>query len=114
MALSSSQDMQNVVAVVREALRLLEERDQTRSAQTEAFNQELSQRIASLDRGEHVDPEASQRALQERDAGIERWLQDDVAAAFDLMQASLERAIPAKAAFAAVRSRHAERAKHSG
>lgn len=42
--------------VVREALRLLEEHDQARSAQIAAFNNELGHRLASLDRGEKVDP----------------------------------------------------------
>lgn len=43
--------------VVREALRLLEEHDQARAAQIEEFNQELGRRLASLDRGERVDPD---------------------------------------------------------
>jgi antitoxin ParD1/3/4 len=42
--------------VVREALRLLEERDQVKSAQLAEFNQELGRRLDSLDRGERVDP----------------------------------------------------------
>ena len=42
--------------VVREALRLLEEHDQTRSAQIAAFHHELGNRLTSLDRGEQVDP----------------------------------------------------------
>ena len=45
--------------VVREALRLLEEHDQARGAQIAAFNQELGQRFASLDRGERIDPKAA-------------------------------------------------------
>jgi antitoxin ParD1/3/4 len=44
--------------VVREALRLLEEHDHARSVQIAAFNQELGHRLASLDRGERVDPAA--------------------------------------------------------
>ena len=52
--------------VVREALRLLEERDQTRSAQLAAFNGELSGRLDSLDRGEHVVPAASRSRLEQR------------------------------------------------
>ena len=44
--------------VVREALRLLEEKEFTRAQQLEAFNEELARRIASLDRGEYVGPEA--------------------------------------------------------
>src|SRR5271156_6748627 len=56
---------------------------------------------------------AGLRALQERDAAVERWLHEDVATVFDRMQASPERAIPAEAAFAAVRGRHAERTKNA-
>jgi antitoxin ParD1/3/4 len=48
--------------VVREALRLLEERDQTRNAQIARFNEELRGRMAALDRGEHVEA----RAVRER------------------------------------------------
>jgi antitoxin ParD1/3/4 len=40
--------------VVREALRLLEEHDVSRARQLAAFNRELTQRLASLDRGESV------------------------------------------------------------
>ena len=50
--------------VVREALRLLEEYDRSRSAQIAAFNKELRQRLEPLDRGEHVDPEAARRRIQ--------------------------------------------------
>ena len=42
--------------VVREALRLLEEYGAARGAQIAAFNQKLGHRLASLDRGERVDP----------------------------------------------------------
>jgi antitoxin ParD1/3/4 len=49
--------------VVREALRLLEEYDQARGAQLVAFNRELGARLASLDRGEHVEPEAARERL---------------------------------------------------
>jgi Arc/MetJ-type ribon-helix-helix transcriptional regulator len=41
---------------VREALRLLEERYQVKSAHLAEFNQELGRRLDSLDRGERVDP----------------------------------------------------------
>jgi antitoxin ParD1/3/4 len=51
--------------VVREALRLLEEHDQARAAQLAGFNGELGRRLASLDRGEQVDP-AEARARLER------------------------------------------------
>jgi antitoxin ParD1/3/4 len=52
--------------VVREALRLLEEHDQARSAQITAFNQELGHRLASLDRGERVDPAKARRRIQSK------------------------------------------------
>ena len=50
--------------VVREALRLLEERDQHRTAQLTSFNKELTRRLASLDRGEHVEPAAARRRIE--------------------------------------------------
>ncbi|MBZ5626580.1 MAG: type II toxin-antitoxin system ParD family antitoxin [Acidobacteriia bacterium] len=52
--------------VVREALRLLEEHDQARGMQVAAFNQELGRRLASLDRGEKVDPAESRGKLQRK------------------------------------------------
>jgi antitoxin ParD1/3/4 len=42
--------------VVREALRLLEDHEQTRAIQLAELNQELGRRLASLDRGESADP----------------------------------------------------------
>jgi antitoxin ParD1/3/4 len=51
--------------VVREALRLLEDHEQARTAQLAEFNQELGKRLASLDRGERVDP-AKVRSRLER------------------------------------------------
>ena len=50
--------------VVREALRLLEERDQQRTAQLASFNKELTRRLASLDRGEHVTPAAARSRIE--------------------------------------------------
>jgi antitoxin ParD1/3/4 len=50
--------------VVREALRLLEEHDRSRASQIAAFNKELSHRLASLDRGESVDPAAARKRIQ--------------------------------------------------
>ena len=52
--------------VVREALRLLEEHDRARGLQIAAFNKELSARLASLDRGETVDPEAVRLRLEQK------------------------------------------------
>jgi antitoxin ParD1/3/4 len=50
--------------VVREALRLLEERDQQRTSQLTTFNKELTRRLASLDRGERVEPAAARRRIE--------------------------------------------------
>ncbi len=52
--------------VVREALRLLEEHDRVRAAQITAFNTELSTRLGSLDRGEHVAPATAREKLRNR------------------------------------------------
>jgi antitoxin ParD1/3/4 len=52
--------------VIREALRLLEEHDRARSAQIAAFNRELGERLASLDRGETVEPEAALHRLNRK------------------------------------------------
>lgn len=54
---------------------------------------------------------AGLRALQERDAAVERWLREDVAPVYDAMKADPSRGISAEAAFAAVRTRHAARLK---
>jgi len=52
--------------VVREALRLLEEHDRARAAQIAAFNQELEARLASLDRGERVEPKAARQLFEQK------------------------------------------------
>ena len=52
--------------VVREALRLLEEHDRARSAQLAAFNHELGARLASLERGEYVEPNIARRRLEQK------------------------------------------------
>ena len=49
--------------VVREALRLLEDRDRAKAAQLAEFNRELGRRLSSLDRGERVDPEGARARL---------------------------------------------------
>ena len=54
---------------------------------------------------------AGLRALQERDAAVERWLRDEVATVFDTMKAEPSRGIPAEDVFAMVLARHAERLK---
>jgi antitoxin ParD1/3/4 len=52
--------------VVREALRLLEERDQARASQLAEFNQELGRRLDSLDRGQRVDPSETRARLKQK------------------------------------------------
>ncbi len=52
--------------VVREALRLLEEQDQARSAQLAEFNRILERRLAASDRGEFVDPRAARERLRRK------------------------------------------------
>ncbi len=52
--------------VVREALRLMEERDQQRSVELAAFQQEIGSRLASLARGEHVDPASVREHFQKK------------------------------------------------
>ena len=54
--------------VVREALRLLEREEKSRTEQLEEFNRELQLRIDSLDRGEYVTAEESLRRIQEKSA----------------------------------------------
>ena len=66
--------------VVREALRLLEEHDQERATQLAGFNRELGRRLASLDRGVHVDP-AKVRAKLKRKSE-ERRPRGPIAATF--------------------------------
>lgn len=52
---------------------------------------------------------AGLRALQERDAAVERWLREEVAPVYDAMQADPRRALAASDVFDAVRARHAAR-----
>ena len=56
---------------------------------------------------------AGLRALQERDAAVERWLREEVASTYDAMQANPGRAVPAKAVFDEIRARYAGRLKDS-
>jgi antitoxin ParD1/3/4 len=48
---------------------------------------------------------AGLRALQERDAAMERWLNKEVAQAYDAMKADPGRGIPAAEVFAELRAR---------
>lgn len=54
---------------------------------------------------------AGLRALQERDAVIERWLREAVAPAYDRVQADPSRGIPAERIVRNLRTRHAKRLK---
>lgn len=52
--------------VVREALRLLEDHDRSRSAQLQEFNEQLQRCLTSLDRGEHANPAVVRRNLKKK------------------------------------------------
>jgi antitoxin ParD1/3/4 len=49
---------------------------------------------------------AGLRALQERDAVIERWLREEVVPVYDAMKADPSRGIPAEKVFEAIRAHH--------
>jgi antitoxin ParD1/3/4 len=51
------------------------------------------------------------RALQERDAAIDRWLRDEVVPTAAAMRADPSRAIPLDEVFGEIRALHAERQK---
>lgn len=52
---------------------------------------------------------AGLRALQERDAAVERWLRDEVVPVAVTMQADPARAIPARKVFDEIRALHVKR-----
>ena len=52
--------------VVREALRLLEQHEQSRAAQLGEFNKELERRLALIDVAAHVDPAESLTRLRRK------------------------------------------------
>lgn len=52
---------------------------------------------------------AGLRALQERDAAVERWLRDEVAPTYDAMQEDPSRARSLDDVFDAIRTRHARK-----
>ncbi|WP_120632647.1 type II toxin-antitoxin system ParD family antitoxin [Ruegeria sp. EL01] len=56
---------------------------------------------------------AGLRALQERNAAVERWLDEEVAPVYDAMEADPDRARAADEVFASIRDRHAARLKRS-
>jgi len=52
--------------VCEAAIRLLEDQEEERDESLSAFNEELAQRLASLDRAEHVDPEAARERIRQK------------------------------------------------
>ena len=54
---------------------------------------------------------AGLRALQERDAAIERWLREEVVPTYDAMKADPARAISAEQLSSDIRAHHAKRLK---
>jgi antitoxin ParD1/3/4 len=54
---------------------------------------------------------AGLRALQERDAAVERWLREEVIPVYDAMKADPKRGIPADKVFSAIRAHHEARVK---
>jgi antitoxin ParD1/3/4 len=54
---------------------------------------------------------AGLRALQERDAAVERWLSEEVAPTYDAMKAKPDRGLTAKSVFAEARARYSDRRK---
>jgi len=54
---------------------------------------------------------AGLRALQERDAAVEKWLREEVVGVCDAMQADPGRAISGEQVFATIRARHSDRLK---
>ena len=56
---------------------------------------------------------AGLRALQERDAAVERWLRDEVVPVAAAMEADPGRGIPADQVFADLRALHAQRLKEA-
>jgi antitoxin ParD1/3/4 len=56
---------------------------------------------------------AGLRALQERDAAVEKWLHEEVAATYDAMKADPSRGLSADEVFGEIRAAHAARMKGS-
>jgi len=57
---------------------------------------------------------AGLRALQERDAAVVRWLNNEVAPVYDAMQADPKRGLSAEQVTAALAAHHAARLKKAG
>ncbi len=58
--------------VVREALRLLEQKEQEREAALKEFREEIDRRLASLDRGEGIDGEKFFAELKKRTKALHK------------------------------------------
>ena len=56
---------------------------------------------------------AGLRALQERDAAVDRWLREEVAPVFDAMLADPARGIPAERVFSEIRAEHSGQMRHA-
>lgn len=56
---------------------------------------------------------AGLRALQERDAVVERWLRDEVLPVYDAMQADPGRGLSGEQLKDAMRAHHAKRSRHA-
>ena len=54
---------------------------------------------------------AGLRALQERDAAVDRWLKEEVVPVYDAMKDDPGRGIPAEKVFAAIRAHHDKRTR---
>ena len=54
---------------------------------------------------------AGLRALQERDAAVERWLHDEVAPVYDAMKENPERKLSAKSVFSEARAHYTAKRK---
>jgi len=57
---------------------------------------------------------AGLRALQERDAAVERWLKEDVVPVYDAMATDPGRGLTADQVTAAMRAHHADHVKKAG
>lgn len=57
---------------------------------------------------------AGLRALQERDAAVERWLREEVVPVYDAMQADPKRGVTLDKVTAALAAHHAARVKKAG